>query len=268
MTAPSWPSSARPIRRRSGRCSTSETSRRRWVRTRRGVLPHGSAPSHPPRRAVGQRPPRGGGGSGDDRPLAVQPGLTAAGAPREVGGARRRDRVVSLGLGMGLAVGLGGFGMHRGSPRVAAAVLAPWLLGLLFGSLALALGAATGRRGLAQGVSASLAIAAYLSSSLRRRWPGSACCGRPRPGITRSGWIPSPRASSRPISSCAPGSRSPSCSRALSSSTGATSRSRPDVATRCAASIGRGHLRTCGRRWPVRRRAGRRGGRCQLGGCH
>ncbi len=40
------------------------------------------------------------------------------------------------------------------------------MLGLLFGSIAFALGAATGRRGLARGVTALLAVAAYLASTL------------------------------------------------------------------------------------------------------
>ena len=40
------------------------------------------------------------------------------------------------------------------------------LLGILYGTVALALGAATGRRGVARGVAAALAVAAYLLSSL------------------------------------------------------------------------------------------------------
>jgi ABC-2 type transport system permease protein len=49
---------------------------------------------------------------------------------------------------------------------VTAATVATVLFGLVFGSLALALGAATGRRSTALGVPAALAIAAYLLDSL------------------------------------------------------------------------------------------------------
>lgn len=74
--------------------------------------------------------------------------------------------LVCLGLAAGLALGLAPFGLHVGVARLAAATVATGLLGLLFGSVAFALGAATGRRGLARGVTALLAVAAYLSSTL------------------------------------------------------------------------------------------------------
>lgn len=74
--------------------------------------------------------------------------------------------LASLGIGAGLGVGLAAFGMRIGAGDVAAAVVATGLLGLLFGSVALALGAATGRRGLARGITALLAVAAYLASTL------------------------------------------------------------------------------------------------------
>lgn len=74
--------------------------------------------------------------------------------------------VASLGLGVGLAVGLPAFSLQIGPARVVAAVLATGLLGLLFGSVALALGAGTGHRGLARGLTALLAVTAYLSSTL------------------------------------------------------------------------------------------------------
>lgn len=45
-------------------------------------------------------------------------------------------------------------------------VVSTALLGAVFGTLALAIAAATGRRGLARGVSAALAVASYLVSSL------------------------------------------------------------------------------------------------------
>lgn len=58
------------------------------------------------------------------------------------------------------------FGMEIGAGRVAAATLALFLLGLAFGTLALALGAATGRRAVAIGVTATVALGAYLLQSL------------------------------------------------------------------------------------------------------
>lgn len=71
-----------------------------------------------------------------------------------------------VGLGAGLGVGLPAFGMRIGASAVAAAVVATGLLALVFGTIALALGAATGRRGLARGITALLAVAAYLASTL------------------------------------------------------------------------------------------------------
>jgi ABC-2 type transport system permease protein len=50
--------------------------------------------------------------------------------------------------------------------RLVAVVLATFLTAALFGLLALTLGAATGHRGFARGVSAALAVLAYLLSSL------------------------------------------------------------------------------------------------------
>ena len=50
--------------------------------------------------------------------------------------------------------------------KVAAACTGGFLLGLLFGSLALSLGAATGRRGFALGLTSILAVTAYLWNAL------------------------------------------------------------------------------------------------------
>jgi ABC-2 type transport system permease protein len=61
----------------------------------------------------------------------------------------------------GLAVDLG-----VSAARMLAATVAAGLLGLLFGALALAAGAATGRRGPAIGVPAALAVGAYLLMAL------------------------------------------------------------------------------------------------------
>lgn len=72
----------------------------------------------------------------------------------------------ALGLGAGLAIGIPATGMRIGAVSVLAAICAVTLLGALFGTLALALGAATGRRGLARGLSVLLAVLAYLLSTL------------------------------------------------------------------------------------------------------
>lgn len=74
--------------------------------------------------------------------------------------------VIMLGLGIALAIGIPAFGLHIDWVSVVAVLFATGLLGFLFGTIALALGAATGRRGLARGVTALLAVAAYLLSSL------------------------------------------------------------------------------------------------------
>ncbi len=56
--------------------------------------------------------------------------------------------------------------LHVGVDPLIAATLATALLGIMFGTTALAISAGTGRRGLARGVTAALAVAAYLVSSL------------------------------------------------------------------------------------------------------
>jgi ABC-2 type transport system permease protein len=74
--------------------------------------------------------------------------------------------VTSVALSAGLAIGVPAANLHTGAEDIAAAVVSTALLGVLYGTLALALGAATGRRGLARGVTAALAVAAYLLSAL------------------------------------------------------------------------------------------------------
>jgi beta-exotoxin I transport system permease protein len=49
---------------------------------------------------------------------------------------------------------------------LSAATLASWLVAVVFGTIALLVGAATGRRGLARGLGALVAVTAYLVSSL------------------------------------------------------------------------------------------------------
>lgn len=73
---------------------------------------------------------------------------------------------VCAALALGLAIGIPATGLHAGVTKVAAAIVATMLLGVLYATVALALSAATGRRGLARGVTTALAVAAYLLSSL------------------------------------------------------------------------------------------------------
>jgi ABC-2 type transport system permease protein len=70
-------------------------------------------------------------------------------------------------------VGLGPVvGLHVGLARLAGAMLAVVLLAIELGTLALAIGAATGRRGLSRGLAGAAAAAAYLLSSLAPLVPG------------------------------------------------------------------------------------------------
>lgn len=76
--------------------------------------------------------------------------------------------VLALGLVLWLALWLGALAvdMEISAGRLLAAVLSTVLLALVFVALALLVGAVTGRRGLAIGVSAVLALAAYVLDSL------------------------------------------------------------------------------------------------------
>lgn len=78
--------------------------------------------------------------------------------------------VGTLILAAALEVALGVIGplfkLHVGWSRLTAEVLASWLFAVAFGTLGLSLGAATGRRGLARGVTTTLALASYLLSTL------------------------------------------------------------------------------------------------------
>lgn len=73
-------------------------------------------------------------------------------------------------LAAALAIALGVIGplfkLHVGWSRLTAEVLASWLFAVAFGTVSLSLGAATGRRGLARGVTTTLALASYLLSTL------------------------------------------------------------------------------------------------------
>ncbi|MDH7479192.1 MAG: ABC transporter permease subunit [Syntrophomonadaceae bacterium] len=74
--------------------------------------------------------------------------------------------LVGLIFWLGLAFGARTVGMEISIYRMAEAVFSAALLGLAFGSLALALGCATGRRGTSAGTTTAIALAAYLINSL------------------------------------------------------------------------------------------------------
>lgn len=67
---------------------------------------------------------------------------------------------------LALAVGTSAAGMHVGRDKLAAATLDAALLALVYGVLALLVGSAFGRRGLAVAVPAAAAVAAYLVNVL------------------------------------------------------------------------------------------------------
>ena len=75
---------------------------------------------------------------------------------------------VILAVALEFALGVIGplFTLHVAWSRLTAEVLASWLFAVAFGTLALSIGAATGRRGLARGVTTTLALASYLLSTL------------------------------------------------------------------------------------------------------
>lgn len=73
---------------------------------------------------------------------------------------------VGTALAAGLAVAIPSVDLHIAVSGVAAAVVSVVFLALLFGTIALGVGAATGRRGMARGSAAALAVVAYLVSSL------------------------------------------------------------------------------------------------------
>lgn len=74
--------------------------------------------------------------------------------------------VATAALGATLALGSLAVGLHVSAAALGAAVVATALLGMLFATTALAIGAATGHRGLARGLTAALAVVAYLLSTL------------------------------------------------------------------------------------------------------
>lgn len=73
---------------------------------------------------------------------------------------------VTATLGVVLGVGDAALGLQVPTDRLVAALLATGLLAVVLGTTALAVAAATGRRAVARGVTAVLAVASYLVSSL------------------------------------------------------------------------------------------------------
>ena len=76
--------------------------------------------------------------------------------------------LASLGLVIVITLFVGALSidMEIGLDKLVAGTLSSVLLGLFFGTLALALGAATGKRGLSMGIASAVAIAGYLINSL------------------------------------------------------------------------------------------------------
>ncbi|MEX1357492.1 MAG: ABC transporter permease subunit, partial [Gaiellaceae bacterium] len=74
--------------------------------------------------------------------------------------------LLALVLWLALLAGVAAVGMDVSAWHLAAATASAALLALGFGAIALLVGAATGRRGLATGVTAAGAVAAYVVSSL------------------------------------------------------------------------------------------------------
>jgi ABC-2 type transport system permease protein len=67
---------------------------------------------------------------------------------------------------LGLAAGAAAVKMDINTGHMAEATFAAALLAILFGALALALGCATGNRGLSTGVASALGVATYLLNAL------------------------------------------------------------------------------------------------------
>ncbi|MEX2023594.1 MAG: ABC transporter permease subunit [Thermoleophilaceae bacterium] len=74
--------------------------------------------------------------------------------------------LLAIVLWLSLLVGVEIVGMDVSAAHLAAATTSAALLALAFGALALLVGAASGRRGVATGVAAATAVAAYLVNSL------------------------------------------------------------------------------------------------------
>ncbi len=74
--------------------------------------------------------------------------------------------IIGLALWLVLWVGVRAWNMDVGTGNLAAATVAAVVLGVAFGSLSLALGAWTGRRGVALGVTLAVAVLAYFVNAL------------------------------------------------------------------------------------------------------
>ena len=73
---------------------------------------------------------------------------------------------LALALWLSMSIGAAAVGMDISFGRMAEATLSAALLGLTFGALALALGGATGNRGLCIGIASALGVAAYFLNAL------------------------------------------------------------------------------------------------------
>jgi ABC-2 type transport system permease protein len=74
--------------------------------------------------------------------------------------------VIAVGIWLSLVVGAQLVDMEIGALRLAEATFSTVWLGLVFGTFALALGSATGKRSISIGVTAGLATAAYLLNAM------------------------------------------------------------------------------------------------------
>ena len=73
---------------------------------------------------------------------------------------------LALVLWLGVAIGVRVIAMDISLGRLAEATVSSVLLGLVFGALALALGCASGKRGLSLGIAGAVAVATYLLNTL------------------------------------------------------------------------------------------------------
>ena len=74
--------------------------------------------------------------------------------------------LLALGTCAGLVAGARMVSMEVSYVRLAEATVSSALLGMTFGTLAFALGSATGKRGTAAGIASAVAVAAYLLNTL------------------------------------------------------------------------------------------------------
>ena len=98
--------------------------------------------------------------------LLSQPVSRRGVAAAKLASAATEVAVLTLVLWLALWAGVAIFDMGVPAANLLAAALTAGALGLAFGAIAFLLGAATGRRALAIGITAALAVAAYLVNAL------------------------------------------------------------------------------------------------------